>query len=162
MKMRLCFGYAACYDPRGDYCKGCDDKSECSEKVKEVIASFESAEEDKKVHQKGEAELQKEKFAEKFESLAKHPKKLVGSLFQHGYYLSADILNAGQRHEDRKMFWKAVSLLKSGGFKRSDLLEHAMEHGMSKSTAQSEVTAVIKALDFYGMIEKDKKEYRLL
>jgi len=160
--MRLCFGYAACYDPRSDYCKSCEIKDKCSERVKGVIQSFSGDSDDKKIMKKEESNRQKELFAEKLDQLAKHPKKLVLSLFDKDLYVSADILGAGQRHKDRKVFWQAVSMLKTGGFTRSELLDYALGLGMAQTTAQSEVTAAIKALDFYGMIEKNGKEYTLL
>ena len=161
VKMRLCFGVAACYEPRGDYCKSCENKDACAKEVKSVISSIEAKSDDEKVLKSEDSRKQKEQFAESLDSLAKHPKKLVMSLFDKNLYVSADILGAGQRHRDRKVFWQAVSMLKSDGFYRAQLLDYAMSINMSHSTAQSEVTAAIKALEFYGMIQKNGKEYRL-
>lgn len=159
--MRLCFGYAACYEPRGDYCKSCEQKEQCAKKVKSVVESFNADSDDKKVIKDSEKESRREDFAERLAKLAKHPKKLVSSLLDKEYYLSTEILSAGQRHTERKVFWQAVAMLKSGGFKRNDLLDYAFRQGMTLSTAQSEVTAAIKALEFYEMVDKNGKEYTL-
>lgn len=160
--MRTCFGLAACYDARTDYCKACPEKEGCAKQAKSTVEKIQSAGKEQAEILVAESQVMKEKLAERLEQLAKHPRKLVESLISQGVYVKTNILRAGQANRGKKVFWHAVSLLRQNGqLERRQIVNYAVEQGMSPATANSEATAALKALEFYEAIIKNGKQYRL-
>ncbi len=160
--MRSCFGLAACYEPKGDYCKACDKKVECASQVKITVNKIEGAGQVTSDIQSNEAEVIKEQFAERLSALAKHPRALVEHLISIGMYVNKDILRSGQRSKGKIIFWHAIDLLRHvGQLQRAELVSFALSEGMSFATANSEATAAIKALEFFDIASKHGKQYRI-